>query len=277
MRFGIDTSKHQASKVDYFKAKNEGIDFVILRVGCGNTKDICFEADYRSARACGLNVGVYFYTYSTTVEQARIDATRVLGWLNNRGLQLPVCYDLEDNKQNKTNRKRINSEMYNAFARTIREAGYEAMLYTGEYMFNHCFDKDLFDDNLWIAKYSTKRPNVDKPINIWQYSSNEVNKSYFKGALDQNEMIIDCFKHNKPIIPVNNVNPYPQPKRVLKKGCKGNDVKWLQWYLKSIGYPLVVDGSFGGCTKNCVMQFQKNRGLKVDGICGPATRYNILN
>jgi len=36
---GIDTSKWQASKVDFAKAKKSGYSFVILRVGCGNAKD----------------------------------------------------------------------------------------------------------------------------------------------------------------------------------------------------------------------------------------------
>ena len=75
---------------------------------------------------------------------------------------------------------------------------------------------------------------------------------------------------------------------VLKKGSKGDWVNVLQGYLND-GYksrrfsnspynfkPLLTrDGNFGSLTKNAVMDFQKARGLKVDGIVGPHTWYAI--
>ena len=57
MKYGIDTSKWQSSKVDYAKAKQAGIEFVFLRIGYNKTKDKCFERDYAAAIAAGLKVG----------------------------------------------------------------------------------------------------------------------------------------------------------------------------------------------------------------------------
>lgn len=187
---GIDTSKWQASKVDYVMAKRAGYDFAFLRVGCGTTKDKCFEADYKSAIASGMKVGVYFYTYATTEAQAIEDATRVLGWLNNRHLDLPVVYDVENTKQKSTARKTENSVMYNAFAKKIRHH-YEPMLYTGEYFFNHYFDKALVYDEVWIAKYSENQPSVGRTPAVWQFTSDAFKDDFYKAKLDRNYLLQD--------------------------------------------------------------------------------------
>lgn len=273
---GIDTSKWQASKVDYNKAKKSGVEFAFLRIGCGSTKDKCFEADYAAAKAAGLKVGVYFYTYSKTDAEAVADATRVLGWLNNRHLDFPVAYDIEDAKQKGTSRKSANSSMYNAFKKKIESCGiYDAILYTGENFFNTYFDKSKIDDDLWIAKYSTKKPSVGRDIAIWQFSSDKVTENFYKGSLDRNYLYIDNFQGSRTAVQKESNNPYPVPTRTLKKTVpcmKGNDVKWLQY---EIG--IKVDGVFGKDTKAAVFAYQKKHGLKQDGKVGPATRYSLLN
>lgn len=272
---GIDTSKWQSSKVDFAKAKKEGVDFVILRIGYNKSKDKCFENDYNKAIAAGLKVGVYFYTISTTTAEAIADATRVLGWLNNRHLDYPVAYDIEDAKQKGVNRKVANSEMYNAFRRVIEDSKhYNAMLYTGEYFYNNYFDKVSITDELWIAKYSNNRPNVGRSINIWQFSSDAVNTSYYKGKLDRNYLLNDINRPSKDDVK----NPYPVPSRNLKRTIpmmKGDDVRWLQIELGFKGSD--IDGKFGDKTKKAVLDYQDKHGLQKDGIVGPATRYSLLN
>lgn len=70
-------------------------------------------------------------------------------------------------------------------------------------------------------------------------------------------------------------NPYPVPTRTLKKGARGNDVRWLQWELADRGYSVAVDGSFGPATLAAVKAYQRDRGLAVDGSVGPATRKSL--
>lgn len=65
--------------------------------------------------------------------------------------------------------------------------------------------------------------------------------------------------------------PYPEPQRVLRKGMKGDDVKWLQAVLSKLGYSTAVDGAFGSGTEQKVKEFQRQNGLTVDGAVGPAT------
>ena len=63
--------------------------------------------------------------------------------------------------------------------------------------------------------------------------------------------------------------------RTLKKGCKGEDVRELQQKLLDRGYRLPkygADGDYGSETQAAVKAFQKDWGLKVDGIAGPETQ-----
>lgn len=60
--------------------------------------------------------------------------------------------------------------------------------------------------------------------------------------------------------------------RVIKKGNRGDDVVTLQRVLAMKGYSVGgADGVFGRRTKVMVKRFQRRRGLKADGVVGPAT------
>lgn len=60
-------------------------------------------------------------------------------------------------------------------------------------------------------------------------------------------------------------------KRELSRGSEGDDVRMLQKLLKDLGYSVEVDGYFGTQTRNAVLSFQRNNGLKADGIAGSRT------
>ena len=63
---------------------------------------------------------------------------------------------------------------------------------------------------------------------------------------------------------------FPLPTTTLKRGSRGEDVKWLQQKLSERGYPVgTIDGIFGTKTEQCVKQFQTD--VFVDGIAGPLT------
>jgi len=57
------------------------------------------------------------------------------------------------------------------------------------------------------------------------------------------------------------------PTDTLRKGSKGDGVKWLQ---QKLG--LTMDGIFGSKTDMAVREFQKKNGLDVDGAVGPKTK-----
>ena len=65
--------------------------------------------------------------------------------------------------------------------------------------------------------------------------------------------------------------------RVLSEGCKGYDVRTLQWVLNGwIGIGLVGDADFGPLTKEAVEAFQRRLGYTVDGIVGAQTWRGLL-
>ena len=62
--------------------------------------------------------------------------------------------------------------------------------------------------------------------------------------------------------------------KTLKRGSKGEEVRKVQQMLLERGYKLPkygADGDFGAETEKAVKQFQKDWGLKQDGIVGPET------
>ncbi len=72
---------------------------------------------------------------------------------------------------------------------------------------------------------------------------------------------------------------YTMKMRNLSKGCKGEDVRALQILLIGRGYTCGsygADGDFGGATDAAVRNYQRDHGLGVDGIVGPATMGSLL-
>ena len=63
---GIDVSVWQGPNIDFNKVKNAGKNFVIIRAGCGGSKDKYFESNYKKAKAAGINVGAYWYAKALT-------------------------------------------------------------------------------------------------------------------------------------------------------------------------------------------------------------------
>lgn len=58
----------------------------------------------------------------------------------------------------------------------------------------------------------------------------------------------------------------------IRLGSRGTDVTYLQQRLKEKGYNVgKIDGDFGRKTENAVKAYQKDHGLKVDGIVGART------
>ena len=70
---GIDVSKHQGN-VNWSHVKADGVKFAIIRAGYGKEayqKDIQFENNYAGCKSNGIPVGVYWYSYATTPDEAR--------------------------------------------------------------------------------------------------------------------------------------------------------------------------------------------------------------
>ena len=170
---GIDVSYHQGI-IDWGKVKNAGIEFAIIRIGYGmydNQKDKQFENNYKNARANGIPVGVYHYSYAISVEEAKKEANLVVKWLNGRDLDYPVYFDIEDKTQQNLGKSTLNA-MCRAFCEIIEKAGYWAGIYSNkDWATNKISGAELGKDyTYWIAQYNNKCTYTG-PYAIWQYSS----------------------------------------------------------------------------------------------------------
>lgn len=168
-KFGIDVSVWQRG-MDFNKAKNEGVEFVIMRGMYGNAKDTEFDTNYIKAKNVGLGVGVYQWGRASNVAQAREEAQLLVEHcLKNRVFEYPIYYDVEDTiLLNKSTRE--TTEIIKAWAETIENAGY----FAGIYMNQSCFENDVIGNELaelysqWRAKWTTedKKPNG---VQMWQF------------------------------------------------------------------------------------------------------------
>ncbi len=170
---GIDVSKYQGD-INFKKVKDAGIQFVIIRIGYGqyeNQKDEKFEANYSGFKGVGIPVGVYLYSYATSVDDAKKEAEVTLKWLNGRELNLPVYYDIEDKSQNNLGKNTLTS-MCEAFCDEIEKAGYWAGVYTNKYFFTTYLDYKKLEEKytIWVAQYNDTNTYRGK-YDMWQYTS----------------------------------------------------------------------------------------------------------
>ena len=190
---GIDVSKWQGD-INFSKVKNN-IDFVIIRIGYGmyeNQIDSKFEANYNGFKKSGVPVGVYHYSYAKSVEEAITEAEVVLKWLNNRQLNLPVYFDIEDKVHNNIDKNTL-TKMCEAFCSKIEKAGYWAGVYANKYFFTTHLDYEKLQDRytIWVAQYNDKNTYKGR-YDMWQYTSSG-KVSGINGNVDQNYLYRNIF------------------------------------------------------------------------------------
>lgn len=185
---GADLSKFNRN-VNMKLAKQNGMDFVILKAGSGYSgEDPKFQQNYRNAKAAGLNVGAYWYSYAVNVEEAKEEAVRYLKILKNKQFEYPVYLDFEDPSQRRIPAK-TKTDMAIAFMSILEKNGYYTGLYSSGYWINNQFEKNrLKDYDIWIAHWHVTSPNCFTPdYGMWQFT----NKSKIKGVPDTGEGGVD--------------------------------------------------------------------------------------
>ena len=126
---GLDVSYWQDGKANFQSFANAGYDFVILRCGTSVGKDKNFDAYYNSAKAAGLDVGCYFYSYATNTSEAVTDANKMLSWMGDKKFEYPVYLDYEDPSQSSTLGTAAAQICY-AFLDLVASKGYLVGLYS---------------------------------------------------------------------------------------------------------------------------------------------------
>lgn len=186
---GIDVSWVQGD-IDWAKVKKSGIDFAIIRAGRGDIdetgpkEDTFFRQNIEGAIKNGVNVGVYFYSYAQTVEQAVEEAKFYIDLLEGYEITYPVIMDVEENIEGGNSKL---SEIADAFLQVVSQDGYYPMLYSFRLKLEKYIDTKMKDHYaIWVAQTENDQPpDVDFEYYMWQYS-HEGHVNGIEGNVDLN-------------------------------------------------------------------------------------------
>ena len=174
---GIDVSSWQ-SNIDFNKVKKAGVEFVMIRIGFGHNKkgeliiDKYFKNNIKNAKAAGLKVGIYFYSYANTNDKAKEQVHWIVKKLNGEKLDLPIAFDWEDWRSfNSYNMSLYDiKEVAKTFINECKKYNYDSVLYSSKYYLEQIWGVNEFDT--WLAHYTSKEKSSYKGnYMMWQLSS----------------------------------------------------------------------------------------------------------
>ena len=162
----IDISTWQEN-VDFEKVKAAGISAVIIRGGFAETRDNQFENHYRGAKAAGLHIGAYWYSYAYSAADAEREAQACIGVLRGKSFDLPVYYDMEEDGQMALGKPTMTA-MACRFLDTVKAAGYRVGVYSSPSWFTSVLDYDALKAkySIWLAHWASAH---SRACDIWQY------------------------------------------------------------------------------------------------------------
>jgi len=173
MSKGIDVSKHNGN-IDWQSVKASGkVDFCIIRAGYGKSisqKDAKFEQNYAGAKAQGIPVGAYWYSYAITPAEAEAEARTFLQAIAGKQLEMPVYFDIEEKKALATGKNNV-SAIVKAFCNVMEKAGYWCGVYASRAHVQSYFDNEVKNRySLWLAEWGAKLNYSGGEVGMWQKS-----------------------------------------------------------------------------------------------------------
>ena len=169
---GIDVSKYQGT-IDWQAVKDSGISFVIVQAGYGKYSfqaDPRLDENIRGAQAVGIDVGVYWYSYAFTPEDARLEAEVCYDIIKDYNLTFPVYYDIEEPQHSQIS-VATSSAIVDSFCSTMESKGY----FTGVYSYAWFLEANIYREvlekyDVWVAQYNYAPYSYSGKYGIWQYS-----------------------------------------------------------------------------------------------------------
>ena len=194
----IDVSGWQGD-IDWAKAKADGVEGAIIRLGYGegNNADKKAQRNISECKRLGIPFGIYWYSYADTPALAKEEGTDVVAKLKQFGvnpsdLAYPVYYDLEkwtwEGHQPPTDPNVYNNIVNNWYS-ALQSAGYKNLgvySYTS-YLQGPLKHVDIYAKTTWVAQYGARMGFDSFPTNSrgWQYtSSGQING--ISGNVDMN-------------------------------------------------------------------------------------------
>ena len=124
---GIDVSTWQ-SYIDW-PTTAQHTYFAIIRAGYGiGGYDNFFQYNYENAKANGVKVGAYWYSYASSVNDAVQEANSIIQALAGKQFEWPIYYDIEDSKLLALGKSQV-SQIARNFCRTLEKNRYFCGIY----------------------------------------------------------------------------------------------------------------------------------------------------
>lgn len=195
---GIDVSKYQED-IDWEAVAEAGIDFAIIRLGYRGYStgelnlDEYFLQNIEGATNAGIDVGVYFFSQATTIEEALEEYQFCIENIGDYELTYPIVFDMEDLYEDEYRTMYLTTEERTEITIAFCEAavgdGYTPMIYGNiSWMMESLDLTQLEGYEKWFAQYFDQ-PFFPYDLSMWQYTQT--------GIVDGIEGYVDlniCFK-----------------------------------------------------------------------------------
>ena len=176
-KIGIDVSKYQGD-INWQEVKKAGIEFAMIRLGLGYGDVLKMDEKYlqniNGALENNIEVGIYFYSYATTMEEIDLQSKYVLDNIKNYNITFPIAYDWENFST--WNEHGISlydlRHMSEVFLNSMKKEGYKALQYGSKNYLTNFWEP--IKDDIWLAYYirEDQTQNYHNPIKMWQICNN---------------------------------------------------------------------------------------------------------
>lgn len=175
---GYDISQHNG-EINFNELKNNGVGFVIPRVGYGCQDDAYFKKYVSRAKQAGINIpAIYLFDYALNDQQALEEAEYAVAKCKEVGLSSStiIFFDCEYDSVEWANKNGADKSAATIqrhtrlFADKVKSLGYQAGYYANLDWMNRIYNqgKDFEDLYFWYARYGHE---PEYPCTIWQYSA----------------------------------------------------------------------------------------------------------
>lgn len=184
---GMDVSDWQdyfTSVEDFKKAKEQGYDVVIVKLGESYNETECGRTQILNAIEAGLKVGVYYFSHAYDLEECRKEAQWVINKLNEIGLtpwhlQAGIWYDYEDHTRLRSyinNGNLSYQDITNIMCEFVNILNREGFPFVGIYSgYSLLWDETYMYSQapwvpLWVAQYNNECDYPKESVAMWQYT-----------------------------------------------------------------------------------------------------------
>lgn len=177
---GIDVSSFQGL-IDWQKVKASGIRFAMIRLGyrgygqAGNmVEDDYARRNLEEARKAGLEIGAYFFSQATTVDEVDDEIFFFMKILGDTELTMPIVLDWERVGVETARTNNVDAETLTAmqkhFCKTMEDFGYTPMVYFNWHLAeSSLYLSELEDYPFWLALYQNYMTYPFR-VEMWQYT-----------------------------------------------------------------------------------------------------------